>query len=100
MTKKIPITHPGVILREEFFVAMGITQTATAKATGIPQSRLNEILAGRRSITAETAARLGRFFAVDARNWLNLQVTYDRWKLESEHGPELSRVRRATTLVA
>ncbi|MEJ6603418.1 MAG: HigA family addiction module antitoxin [Verrucomicrobiia bacterium] len=100
MTKKISMTHPGIILREGFFAAMGITQTAAAEATGIPQSRLSEILAGRRSITVDTAARLGRFFAVDARNWLNLQVTDDLWKLESEHGPELRRVRRATTLVA
>lgn len=92
MNKKIPMTHPGIILREEFFAPLGITQLAAAKATGIPQSRLSEILAGRRSITADTAARLGRFFGVDARNWLNLQVAYDLWKVERQHGPEIARV--------
>lgn len=92
MTKKIPMTHPGLILREEFFEPLGITQLAAAEATGIPQSRLCEILAGRRSITADTAARLGRFFNVDPRNWLNLQTAYDLWLVERDHSRELSRV--------
>lgn len=92
MSKKIPLTHPGLILREEFFEPLGITQLAAAKATGIPQSRLSEILAGRRSITADTAARLGRFFQVDPRNWLNLQATYDLREIERTFGRELARV--------
>lgn len=100
MPSQIPMTHPGVILREEFFVPMKITQLAAAKATGIPQSRLSEILAGRRAITADTAARLGRYFNVDPRNWLNLQTTYDLWKFGREHAKELSRVKPAHTLVA
>lgn len=81
MTKRIPRTHPGVILREEFFGALGITQLAAANAIGIPESRLREILAGRRSITAETAARLGRFFGIDPRNWLNLQSAYRKERM-------------------
>jgi antitoxin HigA-1 len=92
MPTKLTMTHPGVILREEFFVPLGITQLAAAKATGIPQSRLSDLLAGRRSITADTAARLGRFFGVDPRNWLNLQVAYDLWMVEREHGREIARV--------
>jgi len=92
MTKKITMTHPGIILREEFFEPLGITQLAAAKATGIPQSRLSEILGGRRAITADTAARLGRFFRVDPRSWLNLQVAYDLWQVEREHGQEIARV--------
>ena len=94
MNTNIPLSHPGVILREEFFEPMGITQLAAAKATGIPQSRLSEILAGRRSITADTAARLGRFFAVDPRNWMNLQTAYDLREFEREHGKDLARVKR------
>jgi addiction module HigA family antidote len=82
--------HPGIILRTEFFEPLSITQLAAAKATGIPQSRLSEILAGRRSISPDTAARLGRYFRVDPRNWLNLQVAYDLWKLEQESGPQLN----------
>lgn len=94
MNSKIPLTHPGLILRDEFFAPMGITQLAAAKATGIPQSRLSEILSGHRSITTDTAARLGRFFGVDPRNWLNLQLTFDLWEFERDHGKELARVKR------
>jgi addiction module HigA family antidote len=94
MNPKLSLTHPGLILRDEFFGPMGITQLAAAKATGIPQSRLSELLAGRRAITADTAARLGRFFGVDARNWLNLQTTFDLVEYERAHGPELARVKR------
>lgn len=94
MTAKISLTHPGIILHDEFFAPMGITQLAAAKATGIPQSRLSEILSGRRSITADTAARLGRFFGVDPRNWLNLQTKFDLWEFERGHGRELARVKR------
>lgn len=92
MSKPVSLTHPGIILREEFFEPMGITQLTAAKATGIPQSRLSEILAGRRSITADTAARLGRFFQVDPRNWLNLQAAYDLREVERAYGKELARV--------
>ena len=92
MTKLIALIHPGIILRKEFFEPMGITQLAAAKATGIPQSRLSEILAGRRSITADTAARLGRFFQVDPRNWLNLQAAYDLREVERSFGKELARI--------
>jgi len=94
MNPKLPLTHPGLILRDEFFGPMGITQLAAAKATGIPQSRLSELLAGRRAITADTAARLGRFFGVDARNWLNLQTTFDLLEYERSHERELARVKR------
>ncbi len=94
MHSKPSLIHPGLILRDEFFEPMGITQLSAAKATGIPQSRLSDILSGRRSITADTAARLGRFFGVDPRNWLNLQATFDLKKFEQEHGRELARVKR------
>jgi addiction module HigA family antidote len=92
MTKTTSLTHPGRILRDEFFEPLGITQLAAAKATGIPQSRLSEILAGRRAITADAAARLGRFFQVDPRNWLNLQSAYDLREVERVHGRALARV--------
>ena len=94
MSTKISRTHPGIILHKEFFGPMGITQLAAAKATGIPQSRLSEILAGRRSISADTAARLGRFFGVDPRSWLNLQAAFDLWEFERDHGRELAKVKR------
>ena len=56
-----------------------------------PQSRLSQILAGRRSITPDTAARLGRYFRVDPRNWLNMQVAFDLWRLERDSGRQLNR---------
>ena len=83
--------HPGLILRTEFFEPLGITQVAAAQATGIPQSRLSQILAGRRAITPDTAARLGRYFRVDPRNWLNLQVAFDLWQLEWQSGRQLNQ---------
>ena len=83
-------THPGIILRTEFFEPLHITQLAAARSTGIPQSRLSQILAGRRSITPDTAARLGRYFRVDPRNWLNLQAAFDLWKLEQDSGRQLN----------
>ena len=83
-------THPGIILRTEFFEPLNITQLAAARSTGIPQSRLSQILAGRRAITPDTAARLGRYFRVDPRNWLNLQVAFDLWKLEQDSGRQLN----------
>ena len=92
MTTKISMTHPGVILCEEYFEPLGLTQLAAAKATGIPQSRLSEILAGRRAITADTAARLGRYFGVDSRNWLNLQSAYDLWLVERDQAKALAKV--------
>jgi addiction module HigA family antidote len=85
MTKRIPMTHPGIILREEFFEPLGVTQLAAAKATGISQSRLGEILAGRGSITADTAARLGRFLGIDPRNWLNLQAAYGKERMSARN---------------
>lgn len=94
MNTKLSLLHPGIILHDEFFVPMRITQLAAAKATGIPQSRLSEILSGRRSITADTAARLGRFFGVDPRNWLNLQTTFDLREYERDHHRELARVKQ------
>ena len=69
--------HPGEILMEDFLKPMGITQYRLAKSIGVPQRRIGEIVAGKRSITADTALRLARFFGTDAQNWMNLQTHYD-----------------------
>jgi antitoxin HigA-1 len=92
--RKRGLTHPGSILRDEFFEPLGLTQLAVAEATGIPQSRLSEILAGKRAISADTAARLGRYFGVDPRNWLNLQTTYDLRLVEQSEAKALKRINR------
>lgn len=75
--KKLPAIHPGEILREEFLEPMGISQYRLAKDISVPPRRINEIVHGKRSITADTALRLGRFFSMSAQFWLNLQTRYD-----------------------
>ena len=69
--------HPGTILFEEFLQPMGISQYRLAKDTSVPARRINEIVHGKRSITADTALRLGRFFNITPQFWMNLQSRYD-----------------------
>lgn len=69
--------HPGEILKEEFLNPMGISAYRLAKDTGIPQTRISEIVKGRRRITADTALRFAKYFGVSARFWLGLQNDYD-----------------------
>lgn len=75
--KMLPAIHPGEILMEEFLEPMGISQYRLAKDISVPPRRINEIVHGKRSITADTALRLGRFFNMSPQFWLNLQTRYD-----------------------
>ena len=75
--KKIPPVHPGEILFEEFLKPMGISQYRLAHDINVPPRRINEIVHGKRSITADTALRLGRYFNMSAQFWINLQSHYD-----------------------
>lgn len=78
MTKRdFPPVHPGEILLKEFLEPMGISQYRLAKNIGVTPRRVNEIIHGRRSITADTALRLGRYFSMEAQFWMNLQSHYD-----------------------
>ena len=78
MTKKrLPPVHPGEILLEEFLLPMGISQYRLAKDISVPPRRINEIVHGKRSITADSALRLSRFFGTTERFWLNLQNQFD-----------------------
>ena len=74
---RIPPIHPGEILLEEFMQPLGVSQYALAKAIGVSPRRINEIVHGKRGITADTALRLARFFGTSVRNWTNLQTHYD-----------------------
>lgn len=78
MTEKLyaPI-HPGEVLMEDFIEGFGITQHKLAVSIGIPPRRINEIVHGKRAITADTALRLGRYFGVEPQFWLNLQSRYE-----------------------
>jgi antitoxin HigA-1 len=84
MTRRIRIqTHPGEVLREEYLKPLGMSARALAEAIGVPANRLTEIVRERRSITADTAIRLGKYFKTDALFWINLQVAHDLSKAEA-----------------
>ena len=76
-TKKLPTITPGEILLEEFLKPMEISQYRLAKSTKLPQTRIAEIVKGRRSITAETALRFARFFNTSPQFWMNLQSEFE-----------------------
>jgi len=69
--------HPGEILREEYMLPLGLSANALARALGVTAARINDIVRGRRAITADTALRLARYFGTDARSWMNLQSIHD-----------------------
>ena len=77
MERDMPPIHPGEILMEDFLKPMGITRYRLAKSISVSQRRIGEIVSGKRSITADTALRLARFFGTDAQSWMNLQTHYD-----------------------
>lgn len=76
-SKKIFAVHPGEILREEFMKPLGISSSRLAKALHVSVPRINDIVLERRSITADTAVRLGRYFPCGPEVWMNMQATYD-----------------------
>lgn len=76
-TERIPPIHPGEVLMEDFIKEFGITQNKLAVSIGVPPRRINEIVHGKRGISADTALRLERFFGVSAQFWLNLQTRYE-----------------------
>lgn len=75
--KKLPPIHPGEILKEEFLDEMGISQYKLSKDINVPARRINEIIQRKRSVTAYTALRLGRYFGMSPQFWVNLQSHYD-----------------------
>lgn len=75
--KDIAPIHPGKILYEEFLLPLNLSQNALAKALKVPPRRINEIVLQKRSITADTALRLGKYFNISAEFWLNLQMKYE-----------------------
>lgn len=75
--RDLPPIHPGEILLEEFLEPMGLSQNKLARSISVPPRRINEIVHGKRSVTADTALRLGRFFGTTPAFWMNLQSEYD-----------------------
>lgn len=87
--RRLAPVHPGAVLAADFIEPMGLTRYRVAKAIGVQQRRIDEICAGERAITADTAVRLGLAFGVEPQFWLNLQSQYDLEVIQREQGAEL-----------
>jgi addiction module HigA family antidote len=98
MAKKLKPIHPGEHLREDFMKQLGISSSALADALQVTPARINQILRERRSISADTALRLARFFGTDAQSWLNLQSHYDIQCAEDAAGQAIKRIRLRRTV--
>ena len=90
--KRLAPVHPGEILDLEFLKPLAITQYRLAERIHVPRRRINEIVLGQRSISADTALRLARFFGTTERFWLNLQATFDLEKERDRIGPGLDQI--------
>jgi len=95
--RKLPPVHPGEVLQEEFLKPLAISQYRLAKEISVAPRRINEIVQGKRAITADTALRLARYFGTSDRFWLNLQTRYD---LEAERDRLGSRLEREVSVLA
>lgn len=93
MTEKLyaPI-HPGEVLMEDFIEGFGITQHKLAVSIGVPPRRINEIVHGKRAITADTALRLGRYFGVEPQFWLNLQSRYELEMAQERVADQITKI--------
>ena len=89
--KKLPPVHPGEILMEDFLKGFGISQYRLAKDINVPPRRINEIVKGKRGISADTALRLSKYFGTSAEIWLNLQASYELNVLEDLMEEELDK---------
>jgi len=98
--RKLAPVHPGEVLAQDFLEPLGLSQYRVAKGLSVPPRRINEIVLGKRAITADTALRLGRYFGTSPRFWLNLQTAYDldveRDRLAGRLNKEVSVLRDAS----
>lgn len=92
MKKHAPV-HPGEVLREDFLLPLGLSEYRLAQDIGVPPRRINEIVKGKRAVTADTALRLARYFAWPAEVWMNLQSHYEQLLAEDEIRPVLDRIK-------
>jgi addiction module HigA family antidote len=91
---KLDNVHPGEVLREEFMIPLEITAYRLSKDLGIPQTRISEILKGRRRISADTALRLSKYFGNSAKFWLGLQDDYDLEEEFNSRKQEFQKIKR------
>lgn len=93
---KLPNIHPGEVLLEEFLKPMGISQNKIARAIGVPPRRINEIVLGKRAITADTALRLAKYFGVSESLWMGLQADYNLEETRKVLGKKLGRIQHVS----
>ena len=91
MEERIPPTHPGEVLAEDFMKPLGLSQYRVAKDIGVPAMRISQIVNGKRSITTDTAMRLARYFGTSPDVWLRLQARYDLETAQIEYGERLEQ---------
>jgi addiction module HigA family antidote len=91
---KLANVHPGEILLEEFLQPMGLSQNKVAVEIGVPPRRINEIVHGKRAVSADTAVRLAKYFGTTEAFWLGLQADYDIEEDRKNLGKRLDRIRR------
>ena len=97
MSPKLTPIHPGEVLLHDFLEGLGLSQYRLAQDISVPPRRINEIVHGKRAVTADTALRLARFFGTSAQFWLNLQARYD---LERERDRLGARLKREVEVLA
>jgi addiction module HigA family antidote len=86
--------HPGEVLKEEFLVPLNVSAYRLSKEIHVPETRISEIINGKRAVTADTAIRLSKFFGTTAEFWLNLQNLYDLEEEEHNHLPEFEQIKK------
>ncbi len=91
--ERLPNVHPGEVLKEEFLVPMNISAYRLAKEINVPETRISEIIRGKRAVTADTAIRFSKFFGTTAEFWLNLQNLYDLEEQEKLHASEFETIK-------
>ena len=92
--KSLPNIHPGEVLLEEFLMPLGISQNALARAAGVPPRRINEIVLGKRGVTADTAVRLALALGTSERFWLGLQADFDLEEAHRALGKTVDQIER------
>ena len=92
--EKLPNVHPGEVLKEEFLVPLNVSAYRLSKEIHVPETRISEIINGKRAVTADTAIRLSKFFGTTAEFWLNLQNLYDLEEEEHNHLPEFEQIKK------
>jgi addiction module HigA family antidote len=88
---RLPPVHPGEVLLEDFMKPLGLSQYRIAKDIGVPSIRISQIIHGKRSVTADTAMRLARYFGTSAEVWLRLQARYDLEVAQEQIGEQINR---------